>query len=83
MIATIKVTPVTFAPRLITPEIVSGIRDKAAAEAWAKKHGYATVYFFAKKQRVYAERLTVRVDEKAEQIEQASEELLKCAEAAL
>lgn len=75
-----KVTDVTFAPKLQKPEIVSGIRDRAAAEAWGKKRGYATVYFWTKKQRVYAERLQVRVDEKAEEIETQSAELLEQAE---
>jgi hypothetical protein len=68
------------APTLTKPDILSGIRDRAAAQAWGEKHGYDTVYFIASKQRVYAEKLLVRVDEVAKGIEQASVSLLAMAE---
>jgi len=71
----IKVIEVQSAPALKNPAMLSGIRDKAAAETWGEKNGYPTVYFIAKKQRVYAEKLTIRVDDKARKIEQASVEL--------
>jgi hypothetical protein len=70
-------------PSLLAPAMLSGIRDKSAAQSWGEKNGYAVVYFWAKRQRVYAEKLMVRVDEQAEQIEQASAELVSVAEGAL
>ena len=77
------VVEVKKTPSLLAPAMLSGIRDKSAAQSWGEKNGYAVVYFLAKRQRVYAERLMVRVDEKAEEIEQASAELVSVAEGAL
>ena len=74
------VTNVAVAPTLQKAEFVSGIRDRAAAQAWGEKHGYGVVYFLAKKQRAYADKLQVRVDVKAEEIETASVELVAMAE---
>ena len=63
------------APVLKNPEILQGIRDRAGAETWGMKNGFSTVYFIARKQRVYAERLLKRVDQQAKQIEMASKQL--------
>lgn len=78
-----KVIEVKETPKLKNPAMLSGIRDKTAAQSWGEKNGHAVVYFLAKRQRVYAEKLMVRVDEQAEQIEQASAELVSVAEGAL
>lgn len=78
-----KVIEVKETPKLKNPAMLSGIRDKNAAQSWGEKNGHATVYFLVKRQRVYAEKLMVRVDEQAEQIEQASAELVSVAEGAL
>jgi len=77
-----NVVEVKIAPTLRNPEIVSGFRDKLAAKAWGEKHGHATVYYLAKKQRVYVERLLTHVDEVAGNIEQASADLLAMAKGA-
>jgi hypothetical protein len=79
----VKVIEVKEAPRLNAPAILSGIRDKNAAQAWGEKNGHATVYFLAKRQRVYAEKLLARVDVNAEEIETASAKLVVIAEGAL
>lgn len=79
----INVIEVKEPPKLNNPLIQQGIRDKASAEAWAKKNGFAVVYFMSKKQKVYGERLRADVAEVAQQIEQASADLVEMAEAAL
>jgi len=70
-------------PNLKNPEIVSGFRDKASVKIWAEARGYATVYYLEKKQRVYVEKMLVRVDEVAQGIERQSIDLLTVAEAGL
>jgi len=75
-----KVIEVKEAPKLNNPVILQGIRDKAAAETWGMKNGHSVVYFIAKKQRVYAERLHTRVDEQAKVIEKKAVQLLMFAE---
>ncbi|RPI95395.1 MAG: hypothetical protein EHM40_03335 [Chloroflexi bacterium] len=67
----IKVIEVKEPPQLKSPAIQQGIRDKAAAQNWAEKNGYATVYFMARKQKVYAEKLPVKVGDQAKQLEMA------------
>jgi hypothetical protein len=79
----VNVVPVRQAPKLMQPLIQLGIRDKTAAEAWAVKNGFTTVYFIEGKQKVYGERVLARVDELAKDIEQASVELVEMAEAAV
>jgi hypothetical protein len=79
----VNVVEVKAPPTLKSPAMLSGIRDKNAAQAWGEKYGHATVYFLAKRQRVYAEKLLVRVDEKAQEIKQGSADLVAVAEAAL
>jgi hypothetical protein len=79
----VNVIEIKDPPKLNNPAMLSGIRDKKAAEAWGEKNGHSLVYFLVKRQRVYAERLLVRVDEKAAEIEQASVKLVNMAEAAL
>lgn len=75
-----RVLDVKSAPDLKQLETLSGIRDKTAAQAWGEKRGYAVVYFVAKKQRVYADLLDVRVDEVAKVIEEKSDQLVMFAE---
>ena len=77
------VVEVKEAPTLKAPAMISGIRDKTAALKWGERNGYATVYFLKKRERVYAEKLLTRVEEKAEGIELASAELVVMAEGAL
>jgi hypothetical protein len=79
----VQVMPVTEAPKLNNPAIQQGIRDSKAAEHWGEKNGHTVVYYMAKRQKVYAERLLTKVDLVAEKIEQASVELVEMAEAAL
>ena len=74
MKAQVKVIEVKQAPQLQVAAIQQGIRDKAAAQHWAEKNGYTTVYFMARKQKVYAEKLQVKVNDQAKQIERKSEE---------
>ena len=76
----VKVFEVKAAPELKNMDTLSGIRDKTAAEDWGRKHGYAVVYFAARKQRVYAEKLQTRVDEQAKFIEAESAQLVMFAE---
>ena len=79
--ATVKVLEVKQAPTLSDPAMISGIRDRAAAEAWGTKHGYVTVYFLASRQRVYAERMQA-VAAQAAALEARSEQLVLFAEGA-
>jgi len=51
----------------------SGTRLKAVS--WAMKNGFQVVYLVPRKQRVYAEKLSKRVDQQAKVIEQASKQL--------
>jgi phage terminase large subunit-like protein len=73
------VVDVSQAPQLSKPDMLSGIRDRAAAEAWGQKHGYVIVYFMPKKQRVYAERM-LDVAEQAAALDRRSAELARFAE---
>ena len=75
-----KVIDVKEAPTLKNPFIQQGIRDAASATAWGEKNGHAVVYFLAKKQRVYAERLKADVAAVAKEIQQRSEQLVLFAE---
>ena len=81
MKTTTRVMDCKISPEIRKPAMQQGIRDRAGAQAWAEKHGYPVVYFMTKKQRVYAERLTVRVDLQAQALEQASHALLTAVEA--
>jgi len=74
-----RVIEVKQAPQLTDPAMISGIRDRAAAEAWGEKHGYVTVYFLAGRQRVYAERMQAVVEQAAD-LEEWSDELVAFAE---
>ena len=76
----VNVLIVSDVPQLSMPDIQQGIRDKAEAESWALKRGYGTVYLLLKKQRVYADRTSVRVDAQARKIEAQSRGLVKNAE---
>lgn len=78
-----KVIEIKEPPQLKKAAIQQGIRDKAAAENWGRKNGYTIVYFMPKKQKVYAERLTMRVDAQAKEIERQMDELREQLEMAL
>jgi len=47
---------------LKNPDFMYGVKDRAAAQAWGEKHGYAIVYFWPRRNRAYAEKLTARVE---------------------
>lgn len=68
------------APHGIGFEMQQGITSKESAMKWAIKRGYSVVFYVAKKQRVYADRLQARIDHQASKIEQASVDLLAVAE---
>jgi len=76
----INVIIVTEVPQFVNPQLQSGIRNKEEAAAWAEKNGFSTVYLLAKRERIYADRLTVRVDAQAKQIERKSRKLLRLTE---
>ena len=69
-------------PLVLEPDYGYGITTKGAAMEWAEKRGYAVVYFWHSRGRVYADKVTKRVDVLAKQIEQASADLVETAEAA-
>lgn len=73
----VKVIDIKEPPQLQHPAIQQGIRDKVAAVNWGERNGYSTVYFMVRKQKVYAEKLQVKVDDQAKQIEAESQQLLK------
>lgn len=75
-----KVIEVKEAPKMKNPVILQGIRDTASAQAWGEKNGHAVVYFIAKKQKVYADRLKTDVATQAAQIECQSQQLVMFAE---
>lgn len=76
----VNVVIVTDVPQLSNPEIQQGIRDKAEAESWATARGYSTVYLLLKRQRVYADRLTIAVHAQAKALERKSVQLVRDAE---
>ena len=76
----VKVFIVKETPLLTSPDICSAIRDETAARAWGEKHGYPQVYFNHHKQRVWADKPSIRVDSQAKQIEQKSRRLVELAE---
>ncbi len=73
------VIEVKLPPTMRNPFIQQGIPDTNAARAWGERNGHAVVYFVAKKQKVYAERLLTSVDAKAEEIWLKSKDLLQVA----
>lgn len=79
----IRVIEKKEAPHGIGFEMQQGITSKESAMKWAIKHGYSVVFYVAKKQRVYADRLQARIDHQASKIEQDSAELVKIAEGSL
>jgi hypothetical protein len=70
-----KVIEVKEAPAIKHLDTLSGIRDAKQAEAWGMKYGYPVAYFMARKQRVYADKLSARVDEKAKKLEDDAQKL--------
>jgi hypothetical protein len=77
---TTKVIEIKETPSLKNPAIMVGIRDKAAAQRWGEKNGYAVVYFITRRQKVYAEKLTAKVDALAKDLHARSAELREMAE---
>lgn len=80
MLNKVKVEFVTEAPAIGKPEMQSGIRTKEAAEAWAEKNGYTQVFFWKARERVYADKLTKRVDVLAQQLHTKSQRLVSFSE---
>lgn len=76
----VTVMEVKFPPAIGKVEMMGGIRTKEAAEHWAQEHGYDTVYFLKSRERVYADRLTKRVDVLAQQVLTKSDHLVRLAE---
>lgn len=67
-------------PKVLRPDFGYGIQNKEQAEAWARRKGYKTVYWWKSCQRVYAELPQARVDERAKVIESQSRDLRTLAE---
>lgn len=80
MIKKVNVVPVTIPPAIGKVEMQQGIRSKEEAEHWADKHGYAVVYWLKSRQRVYADKLTKRVDVLAQEILTKSSRLVQVSE---
>jgi len=59
---TTKVNNVNGSPDLKNLDFMCGVKDRMAAQAWGEKHGYAIVYFWPRRNRAYAEKLTARID---------------------
>jgi len=78
----VRVNIVTEPPAIGKPEMMGGIRDKVEAANWAEKNGYSTVYLLLGRQRVYADKLTKKIEVLAEQIQTKSGRLLEMAETA-
>lgn len=76
----VNVIDVKYPPAIGKVEMMSGIRTKEEAVSWAEKNGYATVYFLKSRERVYADKLTRRVDALAKQVETKSGRLAQMAE---
>ena len=75
----VNVIPITekTKPKFKNPVFQQGIRDRAAAEAWGEKNDFDTVYFLPGKQRVYAERTSMRVDLRGKKLAEQSTEVLR------
>jgi hypothetical protein len=76
----VNVVIVKFPPAIGKPEMMGGIRSKEEVVNWAEKNGYATVYFFQSRQRVYADKLTKDVATLAKQVQTKSNHLVQIAE---
>jgi len=77
----VNVLIVTQAPAIGKVEMMGGIKSKEEAVHWGEKNGYGVVHFWQSRQRVYADKLTKRVDVLAEQIQAKSDHLVQLAEA--
>jgi len=51
-----QVETVNLPPAIGKPEMMQGIRTREAAQNWGRKNGYKKVFWFAKKERVYADK---------------------------
>lgn len=76
----VNVVEVKSAPAIGKPEMLTGIRTREAAQAWGAKRGYATVYFWKERERVYADKLSKDVAFLAKQVETKSDHLVEMAE---
>lgn len=76
----VNVVLVTSAPAIGKPEMLTGIRTRESAATWGARRGYATVYFWQQRERVYADKLTKAVDVLANEVETKSGRLLQLAE---
>lgn len=75
--AGVTVMIVTVPPAIAKVEMMGGIRTKEEAAVWAQKNGYGTVYLLLSRQRVYADKLTKRVDVLAKQLESKADHLVQ------
>ena len=56
----VKVHEVTEAPAIGKIVMMSGIRTKESAENWAIKNGYAEVWWWKSRERVYAQKYSAQ-----------------------
>lgn len=59
----IQIVTVTEPPAIGKPEMCQGIRNETSAKTWAVKNGYAKVYWFKKRERVYADKAAKSVSQ--------------------
>ena len=76
----VNVILVNEAPAIGKPEMMGGFLRTDAAQKWAEKNGYSTVYLWLARERVYADRLTKAVNVLAKQIETKSGRLVSLSE---
>lgn len=76
----VNVVMVKYPPAIGKPEMMGGIRSKEEAVNWAEKNGYSVVYLLQSRQRVYADKLTKRVDVLAKQVQTKSDHLVRSVE---
>lgn len=80
MKSNVNVVMVKYPPAIGKPEMMGGIRSKEEAVNWAEKNGYSVVYLLQSRQRVYADKLTKRVDVLAKQVQTKSDHLVRSVE---
>lgn len=76
----VNVVMVKYPPAIGKPEMMGGIRSKEEAVNWAEKNGYSVVYLLQSRQRVYADKLTKRVDVLAKQVQTKRDHLVRSVE---
>lgn len=80
MKSNVNVVMVKYPPAIGKPEMMGGIRSKEEAVNWAEKNGYSVVYLLQSRQRVYADKLTKRVDVLAKQVQTKRDHLVRSVE---